>query len=90
MKTLRLVVTAAVLGLVFASAAFAGGGAAGQGYGPPGGDVQENVSQGAAEQAPAAAGGLPFTGLDLALLVVGGATLLVAGAALRRAARRRA
>lgn len=88
MKTLRLVVTGWLLSLTLASAALAGGGAAGQGYAPPGADVQEEVSQGVVGKA--GAGGLPFTGLDLALLFVGGATLLLAGVALRRAARRRA
>jgi hypothetical protein len=92
MNSLRLVVTVCVLSLAFASAAYAGGGAAGQAYGPAGGEVQEGVSQGASPAAAAGgnSGGLPFTGLDLAFLVVGGATLLVAGTALRRAARRRA
>jgi len=33
-------------------------------------------------------GGLPFTGLDLALITLGGASLLVFGAGLRRFARR--
>ena len=58
---------------------------AGKGYGG-GGGVQSEVNQGAVN----AAGGssLPFTGLDLALLVVGGLTLLVAGAGLRRAVKR--
>src|SRR5947207_13540786 len=35
-------------------------------------------------------GGLPFTGLDLTLMVVGGTALLLTGAGLRRAARKRA
>ena len=46
--------------------------------------MQKQVSAGAAAES----GGLPFTGLDLGLLVAGGAVLVVAGAALRRAARR--
>jgi hypothetical protein len=51
--------------------------------------------QGAIEQALGAqavtprggGGGLPFTGLDLALMAAGGAVLLAAGAGLRRVAR---
>lgn len=70
--------------LVLAPAALASGGSAGKGYGGEGGNVQQQVgAAGAGEQ-----GGLPFTGLDLGLLVAGGAVLVVAGAALRRAAKR--
>jgi hypothetical protein len=36
----------------------------------------------------AAGGSLPFTGLDLALLVIGGLMLLVVGMVLRRAVKR--
>lgn len=70
--------------LVLAPAALAGGGSAGKGYGGEGGNVQQQVSGAAGEKS----GGLPFTGLDLGLLVAGGAVLVVAGAALRRAAKR--
>jgi hypothetical protein len=60
-----------------------------QGYG------NENVQPGLQEElasAGAAGGqsGLPFTGLDLTLMAVGGASLLLAGAGLRRLARNRA
>jgi hypothetical protein len=61
-----------------------------QGYGAP------NVQQGLQEQLGQAAGvksgggGLPFTGLDLTLMVVGGMTLLIAGAGMRRLARNKA
>lgn len=80
---LRFVLALVIASLVLAPAALASGGSAGQGYGGEGGNVQQQVSGAAGEK-----GGLPFTGLDLALLVVGGAVLVVAGAALRRAARR--
>jgi hypothetical protein len=67
--------------LVFAPTSLATAGAAGQGYG-----------SGATARAASATGntatGLPFTGFDLVLLVVGGLMLVVVGAGLRRAARR--
>jgi hypothetical protein len=71
--------------LLLAPAAWgAAPGSAGKGYGG-GGGVQNEVNEGAAN---AQGGSLPFTGLDLALLVIGGVTLLVAGAGLRRAVKR--
>ena len=79
----------AVLGaaiLVVAPTALAAGGSAGNGYGGQGG-VENEVNQGALHAA-ASGGSLPFTGLDLALLVIGGIVLLVVGAGLRRAAKR--
>lgn len=81
---LRCLVAVICAGFVLAPAALAGG-AAGQGYGGGGGNVQSGVGAG---NAAGTSGSLPFTGLDLALLVVGGLTLVVAGAGLRRAARR--
>ena len=54
------------------------------GYGG-GAGVQNEVGQAAGV---AASGSLPFTGLDLALLVIGGLMLLVLGVFLRRAAKR--
>ena len=80
---MKFVLALILASFVLAPAAFAGGGSAGTGYGGEGGNVQQQVSGAAAEK-----GGLPFTGLDLALLVVGGAVMVVAGAALRRAAKR--
>ncbi|MFY9579542.1 MAG: hypothetical protein WAQ33_09475 [Gaiellaceae bacterium] len=71
--------------LVLAPAALAANGSAGKGYGGSGGNVQQQAGQGAAG---AVSGGLPFTGLDLGLLVAGGAVMVVAGATLRRAAKR--
>lgn len=83
---LRCVVAASVAALVLAPMALGAGGAAGQGYGGGGGNVQNEVGSGNAGKSAS----LPFTGLDLVLLVLGGATLLVVGASLRRAARRNA
>ena len=71
--------------LLLAPSALAAGGAAGSGYGGSAGSVQNQVGDG---NAAGASGSLPFTGLDLALLVAGGATLLFVGAGMRRAARR--
>jgi hypothetical protein len=51
------------------------------GYGGVGGNVQGGVQGGG--------GSLPFTGLDLLLLVAAGALLLAAGVALRRLGRAR-
>jgi hypothetical protein len=72
--------------LAVAPGALAAGGAAGAGYSGEGG-LQNEVNQ-AAVNAAAAQGSLPFTGRDLALLVIGGFTLLIVGAGLRRLAGR--
>jgi hypothetical protein len=60
-----------------------------QGYGD--GDVQTGLAPAAQSRGVAATevqGRLPFTGLDLALMVVGGATLILVGFGLRRLGRR--
>jgi hypothetical protein len=85
MKLRCFVVTVCAV-VVLVPTALAAGGAADKGYGG-GGNVQSEVGSGAAA---GNAGTLPFTGLDLALLVVGGLALVLVGAGLRRAARRRA
>ena len=63
-----------------------------QGY--PHGNTQPGFQQQVAQQAAGAeaqvSSGLPFTGLDLTLMVVGGTALLVVGAGLRRIGRNRA
>ena len=86
MKLRCLLVTVVAL-LVLAPAALGAGGSASGGYGGNGGNVQNEVSQGAAG-AVASQGTLPFTGLDIALLVVGGIALVIVGSGLRRAAKR--
>jgi hypothetical protein len=90
MKLRCLILTVFAM-LVLAPAALAAG-SAGSGYGGAGGNVQNDVQQGAlnASETESSGGSLPFTGLDLSLLVVGGMTLLVVGAGLRRAARHKA
>lgn len=56
-----------------------------QGYPKVG--VQGAVEQALGAQAVKAKGGLPFTGLDLALMAAGGGLLLVAGTGLRKLGR---
>jgi hypothetical protein len=51
--------------------------------------VQAGLQEKLAVAGAAQGGGLPFTGLDLTLMAVGGATLLLTGAGLRRLARNR-
>ncbi|MDQ2968343.1 MAG: hypothetical protein M3R37_08515 [Actinomycetota bacterium] len=80
---LRFLLMAVPIVLLMAPAAFAGP-AVKAGYGG-GAGVQDEVGQAAGV---AASGSLPFTGLDLALLVIGGLMLLVLGTFLRRAAKR--
>jgi len=88
---LRILLAACVATLVLVPCALAGGGSANKGYGGSGGNVQNNVgpSSGAFGQAKVENGGLPLTGLDLGLLVVGALVLIVVGAGLRRAAAKR-
>lgn len=68
-----------------------------QGYTPPQassnlcssvGNTNVSNGPGATEAANASTGTLPFTGLDVVLLVAGGGTLLAAGFVVRRLARR--
>jgi hypothetical protein len=54
-------------------------------YQGSGGEVQEDVAAGGADTL----GGLPFTGLDLALIVGAGLLLVIAGVSIRRVAARR-
>jgi opacity protein-like surface antigen len=56
--------------------------AAAQGY--PRVGVQGAVQQALGAQAVKTSGGLPFTGLDLALMAIGGALLIGAGTTLRK------
>src|SRR3954467_7643657 len=84
---LRFVVLAVFAVLALAPAALGAGasGSAGQGYGGNGGEGQNEGNQGALHATAGKGSSLPFTGLDLALLVVGGMALLVVGGSLRRA-----
>jgi hypothetical protein len=80
-RRIRGFAVAAVVALVFASAALAQ-----DAYNSDAGDVQGQVSGGTAGS-DGGAGALPFTGLDLFLLVGAGAVLLTGGLVLRRLAK---
>jgi hypothetical protein len=89
-KRLLLIVSAFSIALVLAGSAFAGGSLT-SGYGGKASGVQAEVKS-AVKSAPAhavAARTLPFTGVDLTLIVAGGFVLLLAGFGLRRAGRER-
>ena len=73
------ILTAIVVGLTVAPAAMAGG------YVSGGGGAQGDVASGVG--GASSGGNLPFTGLDLALIVIGGVALLATGFLLRRAGR---
>ena len=79
--------------LLFAAPAASAQTSAQPGYSTPAGNVQQQVGGGHDAPSPNTVenrgGSLPFTGLDLTLMVVGGTALLLAGAGLRRAARNR-
>jgi hypothetical protein len=81
-----MVAVCALLALAPTALGAGASGSAGKGYGGNGG-VQNEVNQGALHAATGKST-LPFTGIDLALLVVGGVALLIVGAGLRRSAKR--
>jgi hypothetical protein len=94
MRHVRFFVVLSVLGVaaaLFAVTAF-GQTPAGEGYGGqagPLGGVAEQQSGDAVLQGAQTTGTLPFTGIDLALLVAGGLVLTAVGAGLVRAGARR-
>ena len=77
MLAMRVVLVAAFTALATPALALAQS-PVGGGYGGEGGDVQEGVAGG---------GSLPFTGLDLLLMVAAAALLISAGLTMRRLAR---
>lgn len=85
---------AAMAVLALALPATALGQTAQSGYTGPEGDIQEAVAgtgsgpTGGSTDGSGDGSALPFTGLDVALLVGGGALLLTAGLGMRRLARR--
>jgi hypothetical protein len=98
----HVVVAAMTLGALVAPAS-AFGQTSQEAYNPPAGQIQNEVAQeggggpgggapggpGGGESAPQPTGGgaLPFTGMDLVLLIGGGGLLLSAGLGMRRLAR---
>ena len=76
------VFTAAVLAALAVPALALAQSPVGGGYGGEGGNVQEGVAGGTA-----GGGSLPFTGLDLILMVAAAALLISAGLTMRRLAR---
>ena len=80
----RAISVAAIAGLTWASVALAAGnGSSATAYGGAAGAVQSQVSS-APHVAAAKGSTLPFTGLNLTLIVVGAIALLVIGFGLRR------
>ena len=79
----RAISAAAVASLTWASVALASGGSSADGYGGTAGAVQSQVSS-APHVAAAKGSTLPFTGLNLTLIVVGAIVLLAIGFGLRR------
>ena len=100
LKNFSIAAAMGIMLAVGAPAAFAQQGSADDGYGEPAGLVQTQVGGGGGEQpgaetnapneSPAAAtvsdngGKLPFTGLDIALMVGAGGLLLLLGFGMRR------
>jgi hypothetical protein len=94
MKTLTAVITALALVLALATTAYAQSSI--QGYNDRAGQIQDQVEQGGGDvTSPVSAqgggggggGSLPFTGLDIALLLGAGGVLVAAGLGMRRLTR---
>lgn len=89
MKKLTIYVAIVVVALSVAASALAG--SSDEPYAGKAAGVQTTVTKAAkADTKASTAGTLPFTGLDLSLIVAGGAVLLLVGAGLRRAGRNKA
>jgi hypothetical protein len=93
MRTITSVVAALALVLAFATTAYAQSSI--QGYNDRAGQIQNDVEQGggdvtspvSADSGGGGGGSLPFTGLDVALLVGAGGLLVAAGLGMRRLTR---
>ena len=82
---LRLALGAGLIGVLVSAGSAFGQTPAGRGYGGQGGNVQGEV----AGEAGAAAGALPFTGMDLALMALAAVLLIATGLTMRRLGRAR-
>lgn len=94
MRTITTVIAALALVLALATTAYAQSSI--QGYNDRAGQIQNDVDQGGGDvTSPVSAGGsagggggsLPFTGLDIALLLGAGGILVAAGLGMRRLTR---
>lgn len=86
MKLITSLVVACALGLALCGTALAQSSV--DGYNEPGGQIQTQIGGGGTGGSGGSGGGsLPFTGLDVALLVGAGGLLLAAGFGMRRLTR---
>jgi hypothetical protein len=83
---IKVFVVAVISTLVLVGSAVAAGNQKPSTYNGAGGNVQAQVKGTAASNT---LGSLPFTGLDLALIVGGGLVLVIAGVSVRRLASRK-
>lgn len=81
-------VAAALAVLAFAASAWAAGGSIVGGYGGQAGALENKVAA-PANTAAAQQGTLPFTGVDLGLATGGAMLLVITGATMRRATRKK-
>ena len=81
----RIAALAVTIAWVFPATALATGSSTCQAYNPQTCNVASNA---ASSTGAASSGSLPFTGLDIVLLVIGGGTLIGAGLVVRAATRR--
>ena len=89
-RRLTIYVAAAGAALVLAATAVAGSGSYGYAGKAAGAQASVTAPKTHAAVKGDTTGTLPFTGLDLTLIVAGGVVLLLAGAGLRRAGRNKA
>jgi hypothetical protein len=85
MKTIVALIVG--MALLVPSAAFASGSSTCQSYNPQLCSVSSNTAKRMVGSTPTSASTLPFTGLDVLLLAVGGGALLGAGLVVRRLSR---
>lgn len=84
----RIAALAVTIAWVFPATALATGSSTCQAYNPQTCNVSSSQANAASSTGAASSGSLPFTGLDIVLLVIGGGTLIGAGLVVRAATRR--